>query len=454
MLTDSRRHEGFEVTPAAAEARTEATPVERSRDGHERSRKGRATFAALAVPNFRIYAMGQAFANTGVWVQNIALDWLVLELTHSPAAVGITMALQFLPILLFGMYGGMIADRYSKRNILLITQVCSAAVALTLAVLTLTGNITVGAIYVLAVAGGLVVALDNPTRQAFVGEVVPAQYLRNAISLNAAVFQTTRLVGPAVSSLLIGTVGTGWAFAVNALLYVGPTITLSLMRTDELVRGTPLPRAKGQLRSALRYVADRPHVGWTIALVGVFGTFGLNFPVVLTAMASETFHAGAGMYGTFNIVLAVGSIAGALFAGGREHSRLRLILVLAAAFGVSQTLAALAPNLGTFMVVLVAMGVTNLAFQAIANSSVQLWVDAEFRGRVMGLYVLVFMGGTPIGGPIIGWITEHHGVRTGMAVCGIVPLTCALLLAAGLALQPVLARRRATQATHAVLAAH
>ena len=259
-------------------------------------------------------------------------------------------------------------------------------------------------------------------------------------------FQTTRLVGPALSSVLIGTVGTGWAFAVNALLYVGPTITLASMDTAALRPATALPRAKGQLRSALRYVADRPHVGWTIALVGVFGTFGLNFPVVLTAMASGTFHAGAGMYGTFNIVLAVGSIAGALLAGGRTHSRLRLILVLAACFGAAQTLAALAPNLATFVVVLVVMGVSNLAFQAIANSSVQLWVDQEYRGRVMGLYVLVFMGGTPVGGPLIGWITEHVGVRAGMAVCGVVPLTAALGVAAVLALQPVLARRRGAAA--------
>ncbi|WP_432565104.1 MFS transporter [Kineococcus sp. SYSU DK003] len=424
------------MTPAAAEARAESTNT-------TSTTKGRATFAALRVRNFRTYATGQAFANTGVWVQNIALDWLTLELTGSPAAVGIAMALQFLPILLFGMYGGMIADRYPKRNILLITQLCSAAVATTLAVLTISGNISVGAIYALAVVGGFVVALDNPTRQSFVGEVVPPQYLRNAVALNAAVFQTTRLVGPALSSVLIGTVGTGWAFAVNALLYVGPTITLASMNTAELQPATAIPRAKGQLRSALRYVADRPHVGWTIALVGVFGTFGLNFPVVLTAMASETFHAGAGMYGTFNIVLAVGSIAGALIAGGRSHSRLRLILLLGAAFGAAQSLAAFAPNLGTFMVILVVMGVTNLAFQAIANSSVQLWVDQEYRGRVMGLYVLVFMGGTPIGGPIIGWITEHAGVRAGMAVCGLVPLAVAVAMALVLALQPAVARRRA-----------
>ncbi|MEZ0164765.1 MFS transporter [Kineococcus sp. LSe6-4] len=428
------------MTPAAAEASTGPTPTP-SRRPH-RPRRPRSTFAALRVRNFRIYVTGQAFASTGVWVQNIALDWLTLELTGSPAAVGVAMALQFLPILLFGMHGGMIADRYPKRTILLVTQLCSASVATTLAVLTISGSITVGTIYALALVGGFVVALDNPTRQAFVGEVVPAQHVRNAVALNAAVFQTTRLVGPAVSSILIGTVGSGWAFAVNALLYVGPTVTLASMRTSELHRTVPLPRQRGQLRSALRYVRERPHVGWTIALVGVVGTFGLNFPVVLTAMASETFHAGAGTYGTFNIVLAVGSIAGALIAGGRSHTRLRLTLLLGAAFGAAQTLAAFAPNLATFTVILVLMGVTNLAFQAIANSSVQLWVEPEFRGRVMGLYVLVFMGGTPIGGPLIGWITEHVGVRAGMAVCGIVPLLAAVALAGVLTARPALARRR------------
>ncbi|WP_432502698.1 MFS transporter [Kineococcus arenarius] len=425
--------------PAPAEAHPDATPPTRAA----------ATFAALRVPNFRVYVGGQALASTGVWMQNIALDWLVLQLTGSPAAVGIAMALQFLPILLFGMHGGMIADRYPKRNILLVTQGCSAAVATTLAVLTLTGNVTVGAVYLLALAGGFVVALDNPTRQAFVGEVVPAQHLRNAVALNAATFQTSRLVGPAIASLLIGTVGTGWAFAANALCYLGPTVALGFfLKTSELVRTPPLPRQKGQLRSALRYVAERPHVAWTILLVGVFGTFGLNFPVVLTAMADETFDGDAGLYGLFNIVLAVGSIAGALVAGGRANARLRTILALAAAFGISQTAAAFAPNLGVFVAVLVVMGLTNLAFQAIANSSVQLWVDREYRGRVMGLYVLVFMGGTPLGGPLIGWVTEHVGVRAGMAACGLVPLSVAAAMAVVLAVQPLRARRR-----EAVLAA-
>lgn len=386
-------------------------------------------FAALRVPNYRIYLTGHSIASTGTWMQSIAQDWLVLELTNSSSAVGITMALQFLPMLLFGMYGGVIADRYPKRRILMITQAVNGTLSTVLAVLTITGEIQVRQVYLLALAGGLVFVADNPTRQVFVNEVVPAQYLRNAIALNAAVFQTTRLVGPAVAGVLISAVGTGWAFAANAACYLGPLTGLALIRTADLVRAPALERAPGQLRSALRYVIARPHVAWTIVLVGVVGTFGLNFPVVLTAMARTTFHGGAGLYGLFNIALALGSISGALIAGGRAHTRLRSLIVMAAAFGVAQAIAALAPALGVFLVSLVAMGVANLGFQAMANSSVQLWVDPVFRGRVMGLYLVVFTGGTPLGAPLVGWITAHAGARVGMAVCGLVPVLAATVVA-------------------------
>ncbi|MDT7614417.1 MAG: hypothetical protein QOF00_1864, partial [Pseudonocardiales bacterium] len=277
----------------------------------------------------------------------------------------------------------------------------------------------------IALAGGLVFVVDNPARQVFVNEVVPAGYLRNAIALNAAVFQTTRLLGPAVAGVLIGTVGIGWAFAANALCYLGPTVGLLLIRPAGLVRSPALLRAPGQLRSAWHYVTARPHIGATIVLVGVVGTFGLNFPVVLTAIASTTFHGGAGLYGLFNVVLAVGSVAGALAAGARSRTRLRVLVAAGAAFGLLQAVAALMAGLGSFLVVLTVMGAANLAFQAMANSSVQMWVEPAYRGRVMGLYMLAFTGGTPIGGPVIGWITGAWGARVGMAVCGVVPLLAA-----------------------------
>lgn len=388
------------------------------------------TFSALRVPNFRIYAAGQSVANTGNWMQSIAQDWLVLQLTGSPAAVGITMALQFAPMLLLGMFGGMVADRYPKRTLLMITQSTNAVLTSVLAVLTLTGTVRVEHVYLLALGAGLVFVVDNPTRQVFVNEVVPREHLRNAIALNAAVFQTTRLLGPAVAALLIGTVGIGWAFAANALCYAGPLVGLSLIRTAQLLPAPKVSRAPGQLRSALHHVATRPHVACTIALVGIVGMFGLNFPVVLTAMADRTFDGGADLYGLFNVVLAIGSVAGALIAGRRVHPRLRLLVLSGAGFGLAQVAAAFAPSVELFLVALVLMGVVNLAFQAMANSSVQLWVDPAMRGRVMGLYMLAFVGGTPFGAPLIGWITTHAGPRVGMAVCGTVPVLAAAVIAA------------------------
>jgi MFS family permease len=422
------------VTTAAADI-----PVSGTTSTVDSPRRLGSTFAALRVPNFRIYLSAHAVASTGTWMQNIALEWLVLELSGSPAAVGITMALQFLPMLLLGMYGGVIADRYPKRVVLMITQCLNGILSGVLAVLTITGHVRVEHVYLFALVAGLVFVVDNPTRQVFVNEVVPDGYVHNAIALNAAVFQTSRLVGPAVAGVMIATVGTGWAFAANALSYLAPIAGLLLIRSADLIRTPPLERAPGQLRSALRYVAERPYVAWTIVLVGVVGTFGLKFPVVLTAMADETFAGGAQLYGLFNVVLAVGSVVGALIAGGRTRTRLRTIVLAGAAFGAAQFAAALAPGLGVFLAALVAMGVVNLAFQSMANSSVQTWVDADVRGRVMSLYMLAFVGGTPLGGPAVGWITDAFGARVGMACCGLIPLLAAVAIAAVLARH---ARRR------------
>jgi MFS family permease len=390
-------------------------------------------FAALKSPGYRTYLIGQSLANTGTWMQSIAQDWLVLRLTHSAAAVGLVMALQFLPMLFLGVYGGRLADRFPRRRILLVTQTVNAGLTALLALLTATGVVRPVHIYVFALLAGLIFAVDAPTRQAFMTDVVPAGLLRGAISLNAAVFQTTRLVGPAVAGVLMGTVGTGWVFALNALCYAGPTVGLLRLRPSDLTPVPPMAAERGALRTTGRYVLRRPHVAWTILLVGVVGTFGLNFPIVLTAMATGTFGGGAGTYALFNVMLAIGSVAGALLAGSRPHTRLRLIVLAAAAFGLSQVAAAIAPSIGVFLVLLVAMGLTNLAFQAMANSSVQLWSDPRLRGRVMGLYMLVFTGGTPIGAPIVGAITSQFGPRTGMTVCGAVPV----MAAAGLVLRHV-----------------
>jgi MFS family permease len=317
-------------------------------------------FAPLRSPSYRAYLSGQALSSIGTWMQGIAQDWLVLQLTHSSTAVGLTLAFQFVPMLLFGVYGGLLADRFPKRRILFATQSVNITLAAALAALTVTGAIRVEYVYLFAVIGGCVFAVDAPTRQAFVTEVVPQGLLRGAVSLTAATFQATRLVGP--------------------------------------------------------------------ALAGVVGTFGLNYPVVLSAMATRTFHGDAGTYGLFNIAVAIGSMGGALAAGSWRHTRLRLIVAAGVAFGVLQALAATAPSVPTFFALLVALGVSSLGFQSMANSSVQLWVDPDFRGRVMGLYMLVFVGGTTIGSPIVGALTNTFGPRFGMAFCGVVPAVAAVVV--------------------------
>jgi MFS family permease len=259
---------------------------------------------------------------------------------------------------------------------------------------------------------------------------VPPGQLRSAIALNGAVFQATRLIGPAIAALLIANVGTGWVFAVNAACYAGPAIGLLRLRPSDL---TPAPAARhepGALRTTVRYLGRRPDVLWTIFLVGMFGTFGLNFPIVLTAMAKSAFGGNASMYGLFNIALAVGSATGALFAGAAARPGPRAIVLSAGAFGLLQTAAAFAPDLAVFLALLAAMGLTNLAFQSMANASVQVAVDSRLRGRVMGLYMLAFIGGTPIGAPLIGLLTSHFGARVGMTVCGVVPALAAVVVAA------------------------
>jgi MFS family permease len=398
----------------------------------EANRQPRGAFGALSSRSYRIYIAGQSLANTGTWMQSIAQDWLIFDLTHSSAAVGVTMALQFLPLLLLGLQAGAIADRLPKRRILLITQTLNAAATTALAVITLCGAVDPTDVYAFALVSGVIFAFDSPARQAFVAEVVPPDQLRAGIALNAAVFQSTRLIGPALASLLIATAGTGWVFAVNAACYLGPTIGLLRLRPADLVGLPPAPRAPGALRAAARHLRERPDVLWTIFLVGLLGTFGLNFPIVLTAMAKYTFHGGASTYGLFNIVLAVGSCAGALLAGAAVRARTPALVAAAAGFGLLQLGAAVAPGLLSFLALLAVMGFANLVFQAMANAYVQLAVDPELRGRVMGLYMLVFAGGTPIGAPIIGALTSHLGPRAGMAICGVVPVMAALVVAAAL----------------------
>lgn len=401
-------------TPSAP-APTPATPVAAKSS----------MFSSLKIRNYRLFFAGQVVSNTGTWMQRIAQDWLVLSLTGSSAAVGITTALQFLPMLLFGLYGGVLVDRLPKRPTLLVTQSAMAVTGLALAALTLSGHVQVWHVYVAAFAVGLATVVDNPARQSFVSEMVGPGQLQNAVSLNSANFQSARLVGPAVAGLMITGVGTGWAFLANGLSFAAPITGLLLMRARELHAVERAPRGKGQLREGLRYVAKRPELIWPIVLVGFIGTFGFNFPVWLSAYADDVFDAGAGAYSLFNTLMAVGSLVGALLAARRGTARLRVLIAAALAFGVLEMVAAAVPQYWLFALLMVPIGVFGLTVNVTANTAVQMATDPAMRGRVMALFMMVFMGGTPLGAPVVGWITDTYGARAGFLAGGVVSAAAA-----------------------------
>lgn len=385
-------------------------------------------FSSLKVRNYRLFFLGQVVSNIGTWMQRIAQDWLVLSLTGSSAAVGITTALQFLPMLLFGLYGGVLVDRLRKRPTLLVTQSAMALTAIALAVLTITGQVQVWHVYVAAFAVGLATVVDNPARQSFVSELVGPGQLQNAVSLNSANFQSARLVGPAVAGLMITGVGTGWAFLFNGLSFVAPLTGLLLMRSRDLHAVERAPRGKGQLREGVRYVTGRPELIWPIVLVGFVGTFAFNFPVYLSAFADDVFHAGAGAYSMFNTLMAVGSVAGALLAARRGTARLRLLIAAAIAFGALEILAAMTPTLWLFALLMIPLGLFGMTVNVTTNTSIQMTTEPAMRGRVMALYMMVFLGGSPVGAPIVGWITDTYGARVGLAAGGAVAVAAAVVI--------------------------
>ncbi|MER7462764.1 MFS transporter [Streptomyces sp. NPDC097981] len=386
-------------------------------------------FSSLKIRNYRLFATGQAVSNTGTWMQRIAQDWLVLSLTGSASAVGITIALQFLPMMVFGLYGGVLADRLPKRPLLIATQTLMGLTGVALAALTLAGHVQVWHVYLAAFLIGLVTVVDNPARQTFVSEMVGPDQVANAVSLNSANFQSARLVGPALAGVLITAFGSGWAFLLNGLSFAAPVAGLLLMRARELHPVRPQPRAKGQLREGLRYVAGRPELIWPIVLVGFIGTFGFNFPIWLSAFVSDVFHGDAGTYGLFNTLIALGSLAGALLAARRGHSRLRLLVAAAVLFSALEVATAFAPGFWLFAALLVPIGMFGLTVNVTANASVQMATDPEMRGRVMALFMMVFTGGTPIGAPVVGWVTDTYGARIGMAAGGLVSLAAAATIA-------------------------
>jgi MFS family permease len=387
------------------------------------------TFSSLRIRNYRLFFTGQLVSLTGTWMQIVAQGWLVLKLTGSGVALGLTTALQFLPLLLFGVWGGVIADRFDKRRVLLATQSAAGALALALFAVVAVDAVELWMIYVLAFLLGCVTTIDNPTRQSFVTEMVGPEAVANAVGLNSAAFNAARIVGPAIAGILIGSVGIASAFLVNSLSYVAVVVGLRRMQPDALLRGAPAARGRGQIRAGVRHAWSTPELRSTILLVAVVGTFGFNFVVVLPLLARYTFHGGAGLYATLSSVMAVGSVAGALATAGRARPTRPLLLGTAVAFGVTALLAAFAPSPAVLAVLLVPVGASMIAFIATANSTVQLHSDPALRGRVMALFVLVFLGSTPVGGPVVGWLSDprHFGPRAGLVVAGASTLLAAFV---------------------------
>lgn len=393
----------------------------------------RSTFSSLRTRNYRLFASGQLVSNTGAWVQRIAQDWLVLSITGSATAVGITTALQFLPTLLFGLYGGLIADRCNKRRVLLLTQVGMAAMAAVLAALTLTGRVHPWHVYLIAFGLGLVTAVDNPTRQSFVNEMVGPEQLRNAISLNASVFQLGALIGPAISGYLINAVGPGYSFAINAVSYTAPFIALMMIDEGALHRTGLADRAAGRTREALGYVRQHPDLLWPIVLVGIFGLFTINLPVTLAAYARSQFHIGASGYGLLSSAVALGSVIGALVSARRTRTRLRGLVAIGAVLCAITVVAAATDQRWVYSALLIAVGAATLLFLTTANSTVQLAAADAIRGRVMGVYLLVFIGSGAVGGPLLGAVDQHWGPRTGMLLSGLIPAIATVAVAVKLA---------------------
>jgi MFS family permease len=385
----------------------------------------RHSFNSLEVPNYRRYFAGQLISLSGTWMQTVAAIWVVLELTDSGVAVGLTTALQFLPMLLIGAWGGLLADRIPKRRLLITTQALMAIPAGFLFVVTATGVVAPWMVYLAVFAFGSLNAIDNPTRQSFVIEMVGPDRVVNAVSLNSVIVQAARIVGPALAGVLIATVGVVPCFALNALTFAAMIFALRGMDPSRLQAAPVAARERGAIRAGLRYVLRTPELMVPLALMALVGTLGFNFQVVLPLLAKFSFEAGAMTYASLVSAMAVGAIAGALINGHRGETGPRLIAVGALAFGVSALLAAAMPTLLLEIPMLMLLGGAAVTFAATINSTLQLAVSSEMRGRVMALYSVVFLGSTPIGAPLTGWLAETYDPRVALLLAGVSGLSAA-----------------------------
>jgi len=385
----------------------------------------RRSFDSLSVPNYRRYFAGQIVSLSGNWMQMVAEVWLILTLTGSGLAVGVTTALQFLPILLFGAWGGVLADRFAKRELLIVTQALMALPALALLAVTAAGVVAPWMVFALVFVRGTINAVDNPTRQSFAIEMVGADRVVNAVSLNSVLIHSARLIGPTIAGLLIVAVGVEPCFALNALTFAA--MIFALWRMDPAQLRTP-PRAErepGAVRAGLRYVRRTPELAVPLALMALVGTLGLNFQVTLPLLARFSFDGGPSAYAALVSAMGAGSVAGALLTGARGRSDGRLIAGAALVFGLVAALAALMPSLALEIPVLALLGASAVTFAAAINSSLQLAVEPQMRGRVMALYTVVFLGSTPIGGPLVGWLSQTYDPRLALLLAASAGLAAA-----------------------------
>jgi MFS family permease len=385
-----------------------------------------ATFAALANPNFRKFFYGQAVSMIGTWMQSVAQSWLVFQLTHSGTALGWAIALQTVPVLFGAPYAGLIADRVDKRKLLVGTQSVMGVLALVLGLLSVTHSAQLWMVYALAFALGCANAVDNPTRQSFVLEMVGPKHLRNAVTLNSVLVNAARAVGPAVAGILIATIGVGICFLINAGTFVAVIFALTTLDVSTLQPSPPAARSKGQLREGFAYVRHSSSLLVPLGMMALVGMLAYEFQVVLPVVASHSYGGGAQAYGFLTAAMGVGAVIGGLGVAGRGYSGTKPLIVASTVFGVVILLAAAAPNLVVACIAMLLVGAGSVAFLAIGNSTLQLAASPTMRGRVMALWAVAFLGSTPIGGPIAGYVSEHFGGRAGLVMGGVACLVAAV----------------------------
>jgi MFS family permease len=390
---------------------------------------GRRTFRAISVRNYRLYFTGQVISVSGTWMQSVAQAYLILFPLHGTGVdVAIAMSLQFLPLLLFGPFGGLIADRLDKRKVLYATQTGGGVLALVLGLLVVTHSVALWEIYVLAAGLGFVNLFDNPARQTFVSEMVGMELLPNAVSLNSVLMNSARVIGPAIGGVLIITVGVATCFFVNAASYAAVVVALFMMRASELIRRPGVVRARGQVREGLRYVWSTPDLRVPLISMALVGIFAFNFTVTLPLLAKFTFHGGAGLYSSFLVAMGAGAVLGGLATAFRSQPSTRLLAFIGVVFGGAILAVALSPTQAWALVLLVPMGAASIAFVATNNATLQLRADPSMRGRVMSLNAIAFLGSTPIGAPLLGYISDSTSPRVALALGGAATLVATIPL--------------------------